>query len=85
VHASGGGSRRIGTVAFMLLDGHLPGWAFSQDQDGTYRETFPRSRYLIAEADDAESCMASAAISATAGLTWYPASEAGYRVAGTAG
>jgi hypothetical protein len=64
----------IDTVAFTHLDGDRTGWAFSQEQDGTYRKTFPAARYLMAEADDAESCMASVAISATAGLTWYPAS-----------
>jgi hypothetical protein len=72
-------------VAFTHLDVDHTGWAFSQEQDGTYRKTFPAARYLIAEADDAESCMASVAISATAGLAQYPASEAGYRVTGTAG
>jgi hypothetical protein len=58
----------IDTVAFTHLDGDHTGWAFSQEQDGTYRKTFPAARYLIAEADDAESCMASVTISPTAGL-----------------
>jgi hypothetical protein len=38
----------IDTVAFTHLDGDHTGWAFSQEQDGTYRKTFPAARYLIA-------------------------------------
>ena len=72
-------------MALTHLDGDHTGWAFSHEQDGTCRKTFPAARYLIAEADDAESWMASVAISATASLAWYPACEAGYRVTGTAG
>lgn len=33
----------------MHLDGDHTGWAFSQEQDGTYRKMFPAARYLIAE------------------------------------
>jgi hypothetical protein len=53
VRGGGCGLAAIGTVAFTLLDGHLPGWAFSQEQDGTYRKTFSAARYLIAEAGTA--------------------------------
>jgi hypothetical protein len=73
----------IDAVAFTHLDGDRTGWVFSQEQDGTYRKTFPVARYLIARADDAESCMASVTISATAGLARYPAPGASDRLGAT--
>ena len=39
----------IDTVAFTHLHADHTGWAFTQNQDGTYRKTFPAARYLVAE------------------------------------
>jgi len=41
----------IDTLAFTHLHGDHTGWAFTVDQDGTSRKTFPAARYLIAEAE----------------------------------
>ena len=39
----------IDTVAFTHLHADHTGWAFTQNQDGTHRKTFPAARYLVAE------------------------------------
>jgi glyoxylase-like metal-dependent hydrolase (beta-lactamase superfamily II) len=41
----------IDTVAFTHLHADHTGWAFTQNQDGTYRKTFPTARYLVAETE----------------------------------
>lgn len=41
----------IDTVAFTHLHTDHTGWAFTQNQDGIFRKTFPRARYLVARAE----------------------------------
>jgi glyoxylase-like metal-dependent hydrolase (beta-lactamase superfamily II) len=41
----------IDAVAFTHLHADHTGWAFTQEQDGTYRKTFPAARYLVAGAE----------------------------------
>jgi glyoxylase-like metal-dependent hydrolase (beta-lactamase superfamily II) len=41
----------IGTVAFTHLHVDHTGWAFTRNQDGTWRKTFPAARYLVAAAE----------------------------------